>query len=199
MRKGIAGRSLNRCGNALAWISTTRTNYWAEFCVDMTLIGVLFYEGALRIGNAAWEAPLAIVLGLLAFTFIEYCFHRWLFHTRIPLFAEGHRLHHENPLGYDSVPFFLPAVLSLGLIGLCTLVLPTGFSFLLIASITLGYVSYGLSHFIMHHVRFRSPMLRHWAALHQIHHHHPETNFGVTSPLWDILLGTRYVRRSHRA
>jgi 4-hydroxysphinganine ceramide fatty acyl 2-hydroxylase len=31
------------------------------------------------------------------------------------------------------------------------------------------------------------------AAHHLIHHHHPDANFGVTTPLWDIVLGTRYV------
>jgi 4-hydroxysphinganine ceramide fatty acyl 2-hydroxylase len=41
-------------------------------------------------------ALLAIALGLFAFSFVEYFFHRWMFHTRIPLFAQGHRMHHER-------------------------------------------------------------------------------------------------------
>jgi hypothetical protein len=31
---------------------------------------------------------------------------------------------------------------------------------------------------------------------HHVHHYHPGTNFGVTTPLWDVLLGTRYVRQA---
>ncbi|MGH8274649.1 MAG: sterol desaturase family protein [Gammaproteobacteria bacterium] len=181
--------------DGLARMSTTRTNYWAEFCVDMALIVLLFFEGIKLNTGGAPAVALAIVLGLLGFTFIEYFFHRWMFHTRIPLFAEGHRMHHENPRGYDSMPFFLPAVISLGLAALCWLVMPAGFAFIMTGAATLGYVTYGLSHFAIHHVRFRQPLLMRWAADHHIHHHHPECNFGVTTPLWDILLGTRYVRR----
>jgi dihydroceramide fatty acyl 2-hydroxylase len=44
-------------------------------------------------------------------------------------------------------------------------------------------------------VRFQHPLLRRWAAAHHVHHYHPDSNFGVTTPLWDYLLGTRYVRR----
>jgi sterol desaturase/sphingolipid hydroxylase (fatty acid hydroxylase superfamily) len=35
-------------------------------------------------------------------------------------------------------------------------------------------------------------------AHHHIHHYHPETNFGVTSPLWDTILGTRFVLANHK-
>jgi sterol desaturase/sphingolipid hydroxylase (fatty acid hydroxylase superfamily) len=33
---------------------------------------------------------------------------------------------------------------------------------------------------------------RHWSAHHLIHHRHADANFGVTTPVWDVLLGTRY-------
>ncbi|MGH8128258.1 MAG: sterol desaturase family protein [Gammaproteobacteria bacterium] len=175
---------------------TTRTNYWAEFCVDMALIVVLFFESSRYPAGGVSGAALAVALGLLAFTFAEYSAHRWLFHMRIPLFAEGHRMHHENPLGYDSLPFFLPAAVSLGLVGLFMLFLPVGFACLMMATVTLGYVTYGLTHFAIHHMRFKQPLLRRWAASHHIHHHHENSNFGVTTPLWDILLRTRYIQRS---
>ncbi|MGH9439701.1 MAG: sterol desaturase family protein, partial [Terriglobia bacterium] len=88
---------------------------------------------------------------------------------------------------------------SLALTGLCVLIMPTGFALLLTGTATFGYVVYGLSHFTIHHVRFRQPVLRHWAAAHHIHHHHPDSNFGVTTPLWDFILGTRYVQHSRKA
>src|SRR5574337_938437 len=153
--------------DAIARMSTTRTNYWTE-------------------------------LVLYAFSFIEYFFHRWLFHTHIPLFEQGHRMHHERPLGYDSLPFFLPPIVLLSLTGLLVWLMPLGFALLLAGAITFGYITYGLSHFIIHHVRFRQPLLRRWAGAHHVHHYHPETNFGVTTLLWDILLGTRYVRQPRK-
>ena len=181
--------------DAIVRMSATRTNYWAEVGVDAALALLLAIEGWRHHAGCPLSALLAFGLGLLAFSFIEYFFHRWMFHTRVPLFEQGHRTHHEQPLGYDSLPFFLPAVVLLALAGLFVLIMPVGFALMLAASITLGYIIYGLSHFIIHHVRFKRPLLRRWAGAHHVHHYHPDSNFGLTTPLWDVLLGTRYVRR----
>jgi Sterol desaturase len=184
--------------DAIVRMSSTRTNYWAELGVDTTLGALLVVEGwRMHAGNPL-IALLAIGLGLFAFSFIEYFFHRWMFHTRVPLFEQGHRTHHEQPLGYDSLPFFLPAVVLLVLAGLFVLIMPTGFALLMAGAITFGYITYGLSHFIIHHVRFKHPWLRRWAGAHHIHHYHPDCNFGLTTPLWDVLLGTRYVRQARK-
>ncbi|MFC5436575.1 sterol desaturase family protein [Rhodanobacter umsongensis] len=179
-------------------MSRTRTNYWAELGVDTMLGGLLVVEGWRLHAGSRWTALLAVGLGLFAFSFIEYFFHRWMFHTRVPLFEQGHRTHHEQPLGYDSLPFFLPAVVLLTLAGMFALVMPTGFALLMAGAITFGYIIYGLSHFIIHHVRFKQPWLRRWAGAHHVHHYHPDSNFGLTTPLWDVLLGTRYVRQARK-
>jgi sterol desaturase/sphingolipid hydroxylase (fatty acid hydroxylase superfamily) len=189
-------RSLVRAGvDSIVRMSSTPTNYWVEVGVDLTLCILLVVEGCRLHTGGALSALLAVALGLFAFSFVEYFFHRWMFHTRIPLFAQGHRMHHERPLGYDSLPFFLPGAVLLVLTGLVVLIVPTGFALLMMGSVTLGYIAYGLSHFTIHHVRFKHPLLRRWAGAHHVHHYHPDTNFGVTTPLWDVLLGTRYVRQ----
>ena len=184
--------------DAIVRMSSTRTNYWAEVVVDSALAVLLTWEGWRRLTGGTLTAALAVLLGLFAFSFVEYFFHRWMFHTRVPLFAEGHRLHHERPLGYDSLPFFLPSAVLLMLTGLCMLILPAGFALLLMGAVTFGYIIYGLSHFTIHHVRFRQPLLRSWAAHHHVHHYHPDSNFGLTTPLWDVLLGTHYVRQPRK-
>ena len=185
--------------DAIVRMSSTRTNYWAELGVDTTLGLLLVVEGWRLHAGGPLTALLAIGLGLFAFSFIEYFFHRWMFHTRVPLFEQGHRTHHEQPLGYDSLPFFLPAVVLLTLAGLFALIMPTGFALLMAGAITFGYIIYGLSHFIIHHVRFKHPWLRRWAGAHHVHHYHPDSNFGLTTPLWDVLLGTRYVRQARKS
>jgi 4-hydroxysphinganine ceramide fatty acyl 2-hydroxylase len=73
--------------------------------------------------------------------------------------------------------------------------MPTSLAFLLVGTIALGYAIYGLSHFVIHHHHFQQVSARNWAASHHIHHHRLDTNFGVTTPLWDVLMGTRYVSR----
>jgi len=179
-------------------MSSTRTNYWVEVAVDVILASLLFFEGWRHHPGSVLTGVAAIVLGLFAFSFVEYFFHRWMFHTRVPLFEQGHRMHHAEPLGYDSLPFFLPGAVLLILTGLIVLILPVGFALLMMGAVTFGYIIYGLSHFTIHHVRFKHPLLRRWAGSHHVHHYHPETNFGLTTPLWDVLLGTRYVRQTRK-
>ncbi len=192
-------QSLVRSGvDAIARMSTTRTNYWAELALDSALCALLLVQGWRHLDGGAGLALLACLLGLFVFSFIEYFFHRWMFHTHIPLFEQGHRMHHEHPLGYDSLPFFLPPMVLLALTTLLVWLMPLGFALLLAGWITFGYITYGVAHFIIHHVRFEQPLLRRWAGAHHVHHYHPETNFGVTTLLWDVLLGTRYVRQPRK-
>lgn len=191
MNASVARRVLD----GIVRMSSTATNYWVEVVIDALLCLMLLAEGWRHLQGNPLQAVLAIGLGLLAFSFIEYFFHRWMFHTRVPLFAQGHHQHHQKPLGYDSLPFFLPAAVLLTLTGLMVCLMPTGFALLMAGAVTLGYIAYGLSHFTIHHVRFRHPLLRRWAAAHHVHHYHPHSNFGVTTPLWDVVLGTRYVRK----
>jgi sterol desaturase/sphingolipid hydroxylase (fatty acid hydroxylase superfamily) len=198
MQRSMKQNFLRSGVDAIVRMSSTRTNYWAELGVDTTLGALLVVEGWRLHAGSPLGALLAIGLGLFAFSFIEYFFHRWMFHTRVPLFEQCHRTHHEQPLGYDSLPFFLPAVVLLTLAGLFTLIMPTGFALLMAGAITFGYITYGLSHFTIHHVRFKHPWLRRWAGAHHIHHYHPDSNFGLTTPLWDVLLGTRYVRQARK-
>jgi sterol desaturase/sphingolipid hydroxylase (fatty acid hydroxylase superfamily) len=176
-----------------AKMAKTRLNYWAEFAVDIPL-GVLLIAAGLQ-GNAL--SPLAIfftiLLGLFLFSIIEYSFHRWLFHGSVRYLAQGHLEHHKNPLGYDSLPFFFPALVLLTILCCLVLLMPAQTAFLLIGTITLSYVTYGLSHFTIHHRRFQFAPAKDWAANHLVHHYHLDTNFGVTTPLWDNLLGTRYL------
>jgi sterol desaturase/sphingolipid hydroxylase (fatty acid hydroxylase superfamily) len=179
-------------------MSQTKINYWAEFGLDIPLGVVLIFEGLRRHDIHSIKVLLTFLLGLFIFSYFEYSVHRWLFHGSVRIIEQGHRGHHENPKGYDALPFFLPSLVILGLTGVFVLLMPTSYAFLLSGAMALSYVTYGLSHFSIHHTRFRQPLVRRWAAHHLIHHYHPETNFGVTTPLWDILLGTRNVMLNHK-
>jgi 4-hydroxysphinganine ceramide fatty acyl 2-hydroxylase len=173
-------------------MSKTRPNYWGEFAVDIPLGIVLIFVG-LRYRDLNWLAVfLTVVPGLFLFSFFEYFIHRWLFHGSVRIMAEGHHAHHVNPMGYDSLPFFLPAMVLMILTGIFALLMPLDRAFLLTGTMALGYATYGLSHYAIHHTRFHLSWAKHWSAHHLIHHRHPDTNFGVTTPTWDILLGTRY-------
>ena len=177
----------------LARLSTTRANAQAGLVSDSAVSFALLAAGLWRYAPGPRTAMLVILAGLLIFSFIEYCFHRWLFHGRIAAAEAGHRKHHADPAGHDALPFFLPPLGMLALAAVLHGLLPHGIALLLAGAVAGGYAAYGLAHTAIHSRRFRRPLLARWAALHHIHHHHPERNFGVTTPLWDIVLGTRYV------
>ena len=177
-------------------MSTTRANGIAGLVTDVGTSIVLLGAGLWQ-GHARPLAALStMLLGLLLFSFIEYGFHRWLFHGAPKIMEQGHRKHHEKPDGYDALPFFLPPLGLLAIAAILILVLPVQFALLLSGSLAVGYAAYGLSHAAIHNARFQHRLSKRWAAIHHIHHYHPDKNFGVTTPLWDMLLGTRYVSAS---
>ena len=174
-------------------MSKTRANYWGEFAIDIPLGVVLIFASLRRHDLSPLAVVLTIGFGLILFSFFEYFIHRWLFHGSVRIMAEGHNAHHLNPMGYDSLPFFLPAMVLVILTGIFVLLMPMSKAFLLTGTITFGYVTYGLSHFSIHHTSFHQSWAKHWSAHHLIHHRHTDSNFGVTTPAWDVLLGTNYI------
>lgn len=178
---------------ASARLSTTRANGLAGLVCDTGISAALLGAGLWR-GDVGAGAALAIVAGgLLLFSFIEYCFHRWLFHGGGGMLENGHSKHHDEPGGYDALPFFLPPLGMTALAALTALLLPATVALLLVGALAAGYAAYGVGHTAIHTSSLKRVVPRRWAAAHHIHHHHPDRNFGVTTPLWDIVLRTRYV------
>lgn len=116
---------------ALSLLSKTPLNYWAEFAVDISFGVMMIFAGLWSNELGPIAVVLTILLGLFLFSIIEYSFHRWLFHGSVQIMAQGHRMHHENPLGYDSLPFFLPALILLALTGVLVLLMPAKYAYLL--------------------------------------------------------------------
>lgn len=191
-RQATTSAAHRRVRERLARLATTRANARAGLVADCAVSAGLFAAGLSRHDATLRGALLAIVAGLLLFSFIEYAFHRWLFHGGRGVAESGHRKHHAEPQGDDALPFFLPPLGMLALAAALTIALPVPAALLFAAALAAGYAAYGLAHTAIHAVRFRTPVLMRWAARHHIHHHHPQRNFGVTTPLWDVLLGTRY-------
>ena len=85
-------------------MSSTRLNYWREFAftggLAIALLGTVVERH-----RGSWFAAFATVLaGLVAFSFIEYLFHRWIFHGPDSMYRRGHDAHHLDPRGYDALP-----------------------------------------------------------------------------------------------
>ena len=186
-------------GSPLSSLSRTKTNGRLGLFCDSAISVALILLAKSKYGLPTPSVVGCVSIGLALFTFVEYACHRWLFHGEPNALERGHWQHHLFPLGDDSLPFFLPPVLFATVACLLSVILPGGIALSLMGGLAGGYALYGLSHIVIHRRQFSHAGARRWAAAHHIHHHHPDKNFGVTSPLWDVVLGTRYVPTRPRA
>ena len=152
-----------------------------EYKIDFLIIPVLLGL-ALAGSRPAW---LQLLFGLLGWTLAEYAAHRFALHRH---FRQDHWAHHLAPHDY------------IGISGL-----HIGFAYALLlwparllglqwayAGFLLGYLAYVSVHYALHRPHFcRGRLLSHLARHHAMHHQRGiEQNFGVTSPLWDVLCRT---------
>jgi sterol desaturase/sphingolipid hydroxylase (fatty acid hydroxylase superfamily) len=175
--------------------------YFGDF-VAIPVVILLLAAAAIRqegfTGAGLWSV--AFVVGLLAWTFVEYAVHRWVYHA-IPFFEKFHDAHHEDPKALIGVPsfissgiilavFFVPLWLTLGI------VLAGGFA----SGSLLGYAGYMLVHHASHHWTLRpGGMLYRARVQHMAHHYHSTPgNYGVVTSFWDHIFSTNVDRR-HRA
>jgi sterol desaturase/sphingolipid hydroxylase (fatty acid hydroxylase superfamily) len=132
------------------------------------------------------------VSGYMAWGLSEYAFHRWLYHQPHGMLADGHRIHHEDPVVLIAMPWFMIPTTIFGLWYLCSVMLRLPFFAAGLAGWLAGSVWYGVVHHSHHHWAMRNPWLRTLRVSHRIHHQFPEWDFGVTTRLWDRVFGTRY-------
>lgn len=153
-----------------------------------------------------WQNVLFISFGILSWMVIEYVLHRFIFHySAHSAFGKkfvyaAHLSHHETPRTanrfFSSLIFSLP--IASGYVLLAWIV--TGSSHAaawLFAGLTAGFACYEWLHFQAHHRRPRLRLFRYLRKYHLLHHYQsPELRFGVTSLLFDVLMGTfRPVRK----
>lgn len=143
-------------------------------------------------------------LGLLVWSATEYFLHRFVFHfhpkgkimERIHFIFHG--VHHDYP--NDAKRLVMPPSASIPLALLFffffnTLLNPHHLSGFFPGFVT-GYLLYDMTHYALHHANFKSGF---WKALkkhHMTHHYQDETKgFGVSSMLWDKLLGSDFKKK----
>ena len=176
-----------------------------------------FYGGlALCLASAAAFGPgpsrgqilILFVSGFLSWGLIEYCLHRFIFHYHAhtpkarKFVYEAHLSHHENPNATDrffsSLRFSVPIAASYWLLLWAILGTWRAASYFSIGVIA-GYFCYEWLHFQAHHRRPRLPLFRYLKKYHLLHHYRSsESRFGVTSPLFDLALGTFQPVREYR-
>ena len=144
--------------------------------------------------------PALMALGILIWTLIEYLLHRFLLHARpqapalLAIVEKLHLGHHRNP--QDERKITVPVLGSLpiagGLLGLFRLM--TGswpVAALLMTGSIVGYLCYETVHFWIHCGARHGNWLSQRRANHLSHHFGDQMRgFGVTTQVWDLILGT---------
>ena len=167
--------------------------------IYLPVIAYMFYLGIWERGLALGAFAGFFFLGILAWTFVEYVIHRYAFHYE-PKSAWGkrfhfmmHGVHHDYP--NDSSRLVMPPSVSIPLAfifyGLFSIVFgryaPAAF-----AGLVFGYLCYDMIHYATHHFSMRAGIWQRLKQYHLVHHYKDDhVGFGVSSPLWDCVFGTR--------
>jgi sterol desaturase/sphingolipid hydroxylase (fatty acid hydroxylase superfamily) len=171
---------------------------WVPVALYFLVTGI----GAAREGG---DVLIGVLLGMFLWTFTEYVVHRFAFHLepRTPwqekVIFLVHEIHHVQPQCKTrlvmppaaSIPmaliFYALFYLVFGVVlGIGYWIAPT------FAGFIIGYLIYDMTHYATHHFPMRWGFLKALKRYHMQHHYKtPNQRFGVSSPLWDIVFGTK--------
>jgi sterol desaturase/sphingolipid hydroxylase (fatty acid hydroxylase superfamily) len=143
-----------------------------------------------------------LALGVLIWSLVEYTMHRWVFHYQ-PTSRWGkqfhfllHGVHHDYPR--DASRLVMPPVISIPFslvsYGLFVIgfgrVAPAAF-----AGFLVGYLFYDMLHYATHHFSMTRGVWL-WLKKYHMRHHYDDDHvgYGVSSPVWDYVFGTRVPR-----
>ena len=179
---------------------TLEHSRWA-YRADFALYGgavVLFATFLLVAGPPGMRLEIwaLALLGLVGWSALEYALHRFVLHG-LPPFKRWHAQHHRRPQALMGAPTWL----SLSLFGLGAALpawslLPLQAALPLLLGLLLGYTAYISTHHWLHHAggpkfEWQRRRLRWHARHHERAGSRRQTgHYGVTTALWDRLLGT---------
>lgn len=175
----------------------SRTHISVPITLFLAISSVSLYFG-LNTTIPLWLGFAVLFAGIFVFTFVEYLMHRHFFHMepdtpiKDKLQYGIHGVHHDYPKDKDrlAMPPFVSAAYAAILYLMFTLLMGD-FALYFLPGFLLGYAGYLGVHYLVH---VSNPPKNFFKVLwvnHAIHHYkNPDAAFGVSSPLWDYLLGT---------
>lgn len=171
------------------------TSHWA-------MPGVWFIPAAAfcMYGSVQWAglslafSAVLFVVGLFAWTLVEYLLHRWVFHLRPAsnmrlreLQFVMHGYHHEFP--NDPGRLVAPPALSWPIAAALIIIYSILFGhhwWALFAGTSIGYLGYDWMHYYTHHAVPRFRLGKFMRRFHLEHHFAcADFQYGLSSPLWD--------------
>lgn len=180
----------------------SRVHFTVPIYIFLPIILYFLYRG-IWVHELKFLSIVALfILGLFVWTLTEYTLHRFVFHFE-PKSEIGkklhfifHGVHHDYP--NDSRRLVMPPSVSLPLAAifyfLFLLILGVEFVSPFFVGFIIGYLFYDLTHYAIHHFNMHSKF---WLAIknHHMKHHYqdPAKGFGVSTPLWDLIIGTNFL------
>jgi dihydroceramide fatty acyl 2-hydroxylase len=167
------------------------------FIAWIPVAGTFLVRSALRRDLALAAVAGTFLAGMMAWTLAEYVLHKYVFHWTNDTAWGGrvhfllHGVHHDFPNDKDRLVMPLLTSVPLSVIFYTAFVLALGRTIgePAFAGFIVGYLFYDGTHYYVHHF---VPTTR-WGKLLRRHHmtHHfadHDGGFGVSSPLWDMIL-----------
>jgi sterol desaturase/sphingolipid hydroxylase (fatty acid hydroxylase superfamily) len=152
---------------------------------------------------STFQTIVLFILGFIAFTWVEYMVHRYVFHMktytalRAKLQYTIHGVHHEYPKDKDrlAMPPLLSVTIATILLLLFRLVMGD-FAFAFLPGFIVGYAAYLAIHYMVHAFAPPKNFLKQLWINHGTHHYkNGDLIYGVSSPLWDYIYGTMRERK----
>jgi sterol desaturase/sphingolipid hydroxylase (fatty acid hydroxylase superfamily) len=138
--------------------------------------------------NIMLTDTLIFLAGLFAWTIVEYVVHGVLGHMHRTFVTPLHDVHHRDPRAVFALGAWIPTAVVLG-----GAIAWFGFApgVIFYGGIVAGFAVYEYLHYRIHFAVPASELETRVRARHLAHHMaEPDAIFGVTTPLWDVLLGT---------
>ena len=183
--------------------SLSRIHYTAPLYIFLPVIAYFFYK-SITFSLAAYLILIFVVIGLVIWTLTEYTLHRFFFH--FPAKSEFgkkihftfHGVHHDYPM--DSKRLVMVPTISIPLAIIFYFLFVAIFGEVYVAPLFVGFIAgylfYDLTHYAIHHFNMHSKF---WLAIknHHIKHHfeNPNLGYGVSSPVWDKIIGTDFPKK----
>lgn len=176
----------------------SRTHISIPITLFLAISSVSMYYGVVSTSIPLVLGLAFFALGILAFTFVEYMMHKHFFHMepdtpfKDKLQYNVHGVHHDYPKDKDrlAMPPFVSAAYAAIFYLVFTLIMGD-FALYFLPGFLFGYAGYLGVHYAVHAYNPPKNFLKVLWVNHAIHHYKdPDSSFGVSSPLWDYLLGT---------
>ncbi|MDG1277079.1 MAG: sterol desaturase family protein [Algoriphagus sp.] len=176
----------------------SRTHISIPITMFLVMALISFYIAYTETSTFIGTGILLLIAGFIFFTFVEYFMHKYFFHMEpnTPIKDKVqysiHGVHHDYPKDKDrlAMPPFVSAAYAAILYLIFKLIMGD-LAYYFLPGFLIGYASYLGVHYIVHAFPPPKNFFKTLWVNHAIHHYKdPDSAFGVSTPLWDIILGT---------